>query len=314
MHDATYTFLGPLSALLSSCVWAVGSTAYGRLGKSHAGPRIHFSRALVALPLFMILAAFTLPRPIDWAALFSTPALTYTLLSVIVSFALGDVLFLLSTRSLGVPGALALASTYPLFAALSGAAFRGETLTLPRAAGVTLMVIGTMGVILAPAARRKRTREPASPSLFTAKERGAGVILALLTSFCWALNVYAVSGASDAMQNPAAVNCGRMAMSLVMCPVVGYMLAPFTGQRFKSPFLPRKTFFSNAWVFALEGFGGALLFTYGVGHSPMAVSAPLTALAPVLAVPVGWFTGSEPFDAIKTTAVTLVVAGIVLLS
>ena len=69
----------------------------------------------------------------------------------------------MSTRSLGLPGALAIASAYPLWSVLAGLIFQGEALGTLRLLGVALTVLGTVTVVLVATHRlrgiQQRSRE-----------------------------------------------------------------------------------------------------------------------------------------------------------
>src|SRR4051812_25537796 len=115
--DSLSGFLGPLCAFGSSVTWAVGSAGYSRLSRGHSPFAVNFTRGLVALPLFLagfILSVGSWQGALDAVALLSPTAIAWFALSIFASYGLGDVLFMWSTRSLGVPAALAIGSTFPL--------------------------------------------------------------------------------------------------------------------------------------------------------------------------------------------------------
>ncbi|MBM4438721.1 MAG: DMT family transporter, partial [Actinobacteria bacterium] len=62
--------------------------------------------------------------------------------SVALGIVAGDLCMLTAIRSIGVARAYALGGTYPLVGVLIAVAFRGESLSLPAAAGVALVVTG----------------------------------------------------------------------------------------------------------------------------------------------------------------------------
>src|SRR6185436_2182006 len=96
------------------------------------------------------------------------------------SYGLGDTLFLTSTHRLGVPAALAIASTYPLWAVIAGMVLFGEPAPASRIAGVAVVVVGTIAVILAGV---RRTGGYSDRRAFA-----QGVLMASATSCLWAIN------------------------------------------------------------------------------------------------------------------------------
>jgi drug/metabolite transporter (DMT)-like permease len=213
---------------------------------------------------------------------------------MIAAYAVGDACFLTSTRSLGVPGALAIASSYPLWTALMG----GDALTPMRILGLVMTVAGIGTVILfAPGKSESRVGN-----------KWVGVGLALATSLFWALNGYAVSRGTVGVLSPVG-NCVRMVWALLLTYGISRFLAP-RGERI---LIRPRELGRDLWVFMAEAFAGSYFFVYGLAHSPLVVAATLSSLAPVLAVPVAWFLRLERISPFRTLGVILVVVGLTLL-
>lgn len=288
---------GPLASFLSSCTWAIGATGYSALSTRFSSPAINTARALVALPLFLL--TFLLLEGQSFHLLFTIEAKRWFwfFMSVVGSYAIGDVLFLLSTRSLGVPSALAIASIYPVWSAVAGFLFRGNAFHPAMFLGVVMVVAGTIAVILS---GKEHTKE------HHVSRRGywVGVVLAVLTSFFWTLNAFSLSVATEGV-SPFLANVIRMSMALVFCPLVGIVL-----HRSQFRLLPPAQMISSSGLFVLEAFGGSIFFIYGVSHSPLATAAALSSLAPVLALCLAWGLGKEKVSAITSAAIVTVVLGI----
>ena len=221
-----------------------------------------------------------------------------------MSYALGDVFFLWSTRGLGVSGSLAIASTYPLWAVLVNWLFRGETMSFLKLLGLVLVVVGTIQVILS-AKVQAVEKKVHSNSLLSSKKMGA--FLALLTSVMWAVNAYSVFQGGQGVTT-AAANVYRMGFALVLSPLLGQLYA--AGAR---PFLPKLILKRYLWVFILEGFGGTFMYMYGISHVPLPIGLALSSLAPVIVVPIAIITRIEKFSLARSLGVMVVVLGIFLL-
>jgi drug/metabolite transporter (DMT)-like permease len=289
----TAELAGPFCAFMSSVTWAVGSANYSRLSGAYSAFAVNFARALIALPLF-VLAAFVTAG--GWGAGLEVYGgvrldhLGWFGLSMIASYGLGDALFFWSTRVLGVPSALAIASCYPLWTAL---------LDPSRIGGILVTVAGVVTVILtaplAPAARAG------------GGSKRLGVLLALATSVLWAVNTYSVArGGSDL---PAAVG-NTLRMSLALAINLGFG-AVMLGKRFA--LIPSPEIGRYLWLFAFEAFGGSYFFMYGLSNSALPVAATLSSLAPVLVVPIAWAMRLEKPTVFRTLGVALVVFGLWLL-
>ncbi|OFZ83252.1 MAG: hypothetical protein A3K03_05700 [Bdellovibrionales bacterium RIFOXYD1_FULL_44_7] len=304
------SFLGPLSAFASAFFWSIGSTKYSQLSKSYTPFSINFARASVAFPLFTIAAFFSAGGSEGGLGAFSVIKplhFIYFFVSMTCSYGLGDVLFLLSTRSLGVPGALAIASSYPLWTSVLGIHIKGEPFIPLQIAGVLLALIGIIVVVL-----NAPSREQVSSGFSIIKNAvfmkvSTGVVLAATTSVMWAANSFIVSEIGKDI--PLAVaNSGRMFAALVISFVLSKLLIPKA-----SIFLPRRLFTASLWLFFYEAFLGSYFFIYGLAKSPLIVGVTITALAPVLAVPMGWILKTERFSFFRTMGVVCVVVGVILL-
>lgn len=220
--------------------------------------------------------------------------------SMIASYALGDVLFLAATARLGVPAALAVASIYPVWTALIGWVLRGEALSPRQGLGLGLALGGVVAVLLLGRAQPPHARA-------TSRSYVLGGALALGTSAFWALNSYAVAHVGSDL-NPLLANTVRMLLALVLVPAVGWALGT------RGPWiLPKRDLLRSYWVIALESFGGSLTFVYGLAHTTLAIGATLSSLAPVLAVPMAWAMRTEAVSWPRAGAVAGVVLGLALL-
>jgi drug/metabolite transporter (DMT)-like permease len=301
--------LGLGAALASSLTWAVGVIAFTPLSKRHPAYIINLHRIMLALPAFL---AILLLRG-DLVASFSVITwhhFVWALVAVFASYAFGDVLFLMAAKRIGAPAALAIASTYPVFSALAGWAFRGEALAPSKYLGIAVVIVGTIFVILSGDSDERhfspvqRVQDIAQRRSRWRGAHGAGIVLAFATTLCWAMNTVAISEVGQGL-DAITLNAFRLSIAIFLCPIVGILMH---GRRsFK--LIPAKEFFPIAPVFAIEAIGGPFLYVYGLSHAPLAIGAALTSLAPVISVPMALALGQETFSWSKTLGVIAVVAG-----
>lgn len=287
-----------MGAFLSSVTWAVGSAVYSRRARERSAFSVNFTRATIALPLFAV-ASFVVAGGIGegleaFAAL--RPAhVSWLFLSMAASYAVGDALFMWSTRSLGVPGALAIASSYPLWTALAGR----DPLSPAQWLGL-LLTVGGMGVVILNA--------PGTSTDGLSDSKVKGTFLALGTSLLWALNSYSVAKGAQGILAPVG-NCIRMFWALLLTWGLSRIRAR-PGERL---LIRPRELGRDFWVFAGESFAGSYFYVYGLAHSPLVLAATLSSLAPVLAVPIAWVLGLEKVSVIRTLGVLSVVLGLGLL-
>ena len=289
--------IGALAALGSSFTWAVGTAVYPSLSAKHSPFEVNGSRALVALLLFFPLSLWA-DGSAGWSQV-GAGHLSWMFLSMVSSYFLGDACFLWSTRALGVPGALAIASSYPVWTATAGWLFKDGPLNAQQLLGIALALAGTITVILS-GYRVSRASGAASGY-------GKGVAFGVLTSGFWALNSWSVSLGGQGL-SPWVGNSIRMSIALVLCSMAssGLRRKPRVG-------IPWTSLKPHLGVFAFEAFGGSALYVYGLTHSSLATASVMSSLAPVIAVPLASWRRSETLTRGKVLGVMIAVAGVVLL-
>lgn len=307
---ANAAFLGPFCAFMASVTWAVGSAGYSRLSQGHSAFAVNFGRATVALPIFLVVACIAAGSPSLALRAYlgvSHTELGWLALSIFASYGMGDVLFMWSTRSLGVPAALAIGSTYPILTAGMATLIQGEKLSPHQIVGLLLTVGGVIAVILSQNEPTPVSSEGAEAAPNHLNRKSRGVLLAFGAMICWALNsVGTARGAQNV--DPVIGNTFRMIFALAMTASFSRVLAPGTEIA-----LPFKVLKKSLPLFVFEAFGGSIFFMYGLSHSPLAIGSTLASLAPVLSVPVAWCLGLERFSLTRTLGVCVVVSGLWLL-
>jgi drug/metabolite transporter (DMT)-like permease len=296
-------FLGPICAFASSVTWALGSNGYAYLTKRYSAFSVNLTRTFFALPLFIILSFILAGGWEGWIASFreiGASHIGWYSLSMFASYGFGDALFYWSAQYLPISSALAIASCYPLWTTLIGKLFLNEQLPIYKELGVVVTVGGLLVVILNGKDKTAVTQ--------TQKFSIWGVMLAFGASIMWMLNSFSVAQGTRGI-SVLTGNVVRMSIGFIFCTVLTLLYSKNQGRRL----LPVKEIKSWSWLFILEGFGGSLLFTYGLSHSPLAVGTALAALAPVIAPPVAWILGYEKPSLWRTLGVVLVVLGVCLL-
>ncbi|HVJ65197.1 MAG TPA: DMT family transporter [Bdellovibrionota bacterium] len=304
-------FLGPLASFLASLTWAVGVLGYAKLSETYPAYIINLHRILVGLPA----ACLILSIMGGWGeslALVNSSKVSWAVVVVLSSYAFGDALFFMATKRLGGPGALAIASVYPLWSALYGATFEGQMLSGTQIAAIVVVVAGVVAVILSGAKNEDlapgipRVQEiQTPPRRFLLMPQPWGFVLAILASLCWSMNTIAVSKLGEGM-NAVFVNVLRLSIALVLCPLIGVAM----NDRASLKLFTWKSFKPFVLVFAVESIMGPIFYVYGLSHSQLAIGAALTSLAPAISVPVAIALGREKFSWLKSAGIVAVVAGI----
>jgi drug/metabolite transporter (DMT)-like permease len=293
--------LGALAALVTSVTWAFASARYADAARSAGGVRVNLVRALVATALWG--AAFmALEGPRALAGVSATQALLLAA-SIACSYGIGDNVFYVAARRIGISAALAIATIYPLWAALYGVLFRAEPLGLGRALGLACC-LGGVAALSAQSGKggSDGTRASGRAAL-------AGVALALLTSLFWAGNAVCLKLGGEGL-SLYLVNALRFAIGALLLAVQ----LPFQRTRADAPgsSLPKLT--AALWLPLLADAGiGSVCYTYGIVHSDLALGATLSSLSPLVSLPLAALYGTERVGPAKVLAVSMTVAGVVLL-
>ncbi len=292
--------LGALAAFTASVTWAFASTRYAQAAQDAGSVRVNLVRALSASALWLA-ALSLLESP---AALFAIDAEHALLLagSIACSYAIGDSVFYAAATRAGVSVALAVATIYPLWAALYGALARAEPFGPLRVLGV-LACVGGVAALLA---------QTSSGSSVERAAGVAGVGLALLTSLFWAGNAVFLKLGAEGLSLYQA-NALRFLLGALL---LGLQL-PLKRQRKATPDQPSvslRQLLRRLWLPLLADTGlGSVAFVYGITHTDLALGATLSSLSPLVALPIAVALGTERVTLGKALAVTITVAGVVLL-
>jgi drug/metabolite transporter (DMT)-like permease len=200
-------------------------------------------------------------------------------IAVVIAMGLGDTLFFRSMDYLGVTRALTLGLLNPLLTTLTGTVFYGETMTLPRLAGIGL-VIGGLCLIVS-----GRGGEGAA----AARTRRRGLALVCSAAAAGAL--------STTIQKPALLQIPVLAATALRIPMAGLVLwlTPWTrgtlaALRSSSPRERRQL----GTVCLLNAIGSGL-FTMAIRYGGVAVGNVLASTSPLFALPLEvWLLKQRP--------------------
>jgi drug/metabolite transporter (DMT)-like permease len=293
---------GALAAMASAALWAFASTRYALASRLLGSARVNLTRATTVLPVFM-LATLLSTRGHPFADV-TTARAGWLLLSVLCAYAFADNIFFAAARRVGITTALAIASSYPLWAAVAGVLWRGERFGPLRGGGTLLCVGGIVAlIVLAPQAADEHEHARS-----TEREAREGIVLALLTSILWA-------------GNSVSTKLGGTGLPAWQANLVRFSCAwPILAAT--SALMPRPTADNAAAVSAYralvpvslaEACVGSSLFVYGLSHTDLAVGATLSSLAPLMSVPFALLYREERWSLPRFCAVAVTVAGVIVL-
>lgn len=292
--------LGALAAFATSVTWAFASARYAEASRGASGVRVNLARAVVA-SLVWSAALLLLEGPRALHQVSATHAL-FLAGSIACSYAVGDNIFFAAARRIGISAALAVATIYPLWAALYGVLFRGEPFGVQRALGLLACLAGIAALL---AQSRQRTSE----SAMTPKAGLVGVALALITSLFWAGNAVCLKLGGEGL-SLYVVNAVRFCVGAVLLAVQ----LPLEKRNPSAPAPNLRALMVALWLPLLADTGlGSICYTYGITHTDLALGATLSSLSPLVALPIAAAYGTERLTLAKILSVSVTVTGVVLL-
>jgi len=254
---ATSMLVRSLSGILTPAgITAVRSTIGGSLlvvlalATGHAGE-------VVQMPLWVVLTL--------WA-------------SIIIAMGFGDPMFFASMDHLGVTRALILSMANPLITTLVGIGLLGEPFTLPRAAGI-LLVVGGLVLIIAGKGDGGPERR--------ATRRGMRLVF-------WAAGAWAVSAV---ILKPALEVVSVVAAAAVRIPMGGLFLwmTPWTRGTVHAIATSTPAERKRLGAICIISAFGSLLFVSGIKYGGVAIGNVLASTSPLFTLPFEvWVFGQRP--------------------
>lgn len=295
---------------MASVTWAFASIRYAAVAREVGDARVGLLRAITASVLWWAVALVTSGSPSTAVDLRHGAFLVG---SIVCSYALGDRVFFAAAHRVGVSTALAIATIYPLWAALYGTLFRGEPFGVRRSLGVLACLVGVSALLALSRAGNVSAppRESKSASQASTAQAYAlgGVGLALLTSLFWAGNAVFLKLGTDGPSIVSA-NAVRFTAGVVLLALqLPRGRSPAAATSVSYPSLARRL----ALPLLVDTGLGSICFVYGIAHTDLALGATLSSLSPLVALPFAVALGSERFSAGRALAVCLTLGGVLLL-
>lgn len=290
--------MGELYAVAAAITWAFGSLLFARIGRDGVPPgAMNLGKLIVAGALLSLTALALTGHVVPLHA--PASALLLLTLSGLAGLSIGDTAYFSAIVALGVPRAILLLSSAPVFAALGGFLWLGETLDARSLLGMALVFGGITLVVVRPDAPGESSTRGIVFGVIAALGQAAGSLLS-----------------RRAMQvglEPLAAAVGRILTGGVGLYVIALLTrdaVPWTRALFT-----RRTFVRVGLASLVGTYAGiwlaqhALLKTRSTG-----VATTLLATSPVFALPLAHLAGNERMTLRAVLGVLVTIAGIAVLS
>jgi drug/metabolite transporter (DMT)-like permease len=268
--------------------------------------RVNYARALFASVAWTAYGLLSMGSSLfDGVTL---PGVFWLGLSIVCSYVLGDGVFYAAARRVGVPTALAVATVYPLWAALYGVLLRGETLGPVRGIGLAGSVLGVVALL-----RLSSLEQTHPPQVAVGRPRASdaalGIGIALLTSLFWAGNAVFLKQGAEGL-NVGQANVLRFGIGAFL--LTGRVL--WAARARADAQLPMASVVSTLRIpLFVDTVCGSICYVYGLANSDLALGVTLSSLSPLAALPMAVISGRERLRPARVLCVGVVVASVVAL-
>lgn len=292
--------IGEIAALLAAFLWAAASLLYGRISL----PAASLNLVKNVLASVMMLAHVLVISGYQQIPAFQASASHWVWLSLsaLIGIAIGDTLYFRSLQILGPRKALMLATFAPVFAALLGVTFLGETLPLAFVIGTALTTAGVLAVI------RDRKAKDESIGLYPGSA-SAGVWFGILSALCQAMGAVCAKKGLDGIGSEE----GAL-IRVFAAAVMAFLYVAFRRQLrdVLKALKDRKTIKLLIPATVMGTWLGIWLCQVAYKNCPISVSTVLLSTTPLFAIPLVRIFYGSPMTRTAVYGASIAVVGVYL--
>lgn len=294
--------IGELAALGSAISWAVAPILYRKALVNTSPISANIVRCatnavvlfalLIGLGLFNVLASIPL-----WA-------IVVTIVSGIIGLGVGDTLYMVGLKALGVSRAVPLAATYPLFGLLWAVFLMGQPLSFLAAVGALVILLGIWLL------SRQKNEDPISVK---GKTLLVGVTFCLLTAVVWSVSLSLMDSIISNGVTSLNANYALITIRIASIGLFLTALAPLIDKKRGFLRLKRKEILLLCVGGLIANGLGWLLMNYSFLNISETQAIPISSASPLFAALAGVIFFHEKATKWSVSGAIAVVAGIVLI-
>ena len=296
--------IGELAALSAAVCWTVSAVLY-KEALLRVKP-ISANIVRCACTSILLVAFLTVVGKIGALTELPVYAVVLAVISGIIGLGLGDTMYMVSLKRLGVARAVPKTCTYPLFSLLLTVFLQGETVTLHVVLGAVMIVFG----IWLLSRKEKKTGTSELQKKFLVK----GVASALATAIVWAVSITMIDMAvslpeTGSLDHALAVNTLRVSAVAVFLIAT----APITDRKCGFLKMQRRTVLTliSGGIVALAL--GWFFLTYSFLYISGSQAVPISSTTPLFATVSGIIFLHEHVTAKEVLGSIIIVVGIFLI-
>jgi DME family drug/metabolite transporter len=295
--------IGELAALGAAICWTIAAVLY-REAVLHTKP-ISANIMRCACTSLVMVASLAVIGKLQVLTSLSAYAVVLAGASGVIGLGLGDTLYMVSLKLVGVARAVPITCTYPLFNLLLAVFLQGETVAVQVVFGAVAIILGIWLM----------TREVRKTEKGLQKENLVrGIVLALVTAVVWAISITMIDMAVTLPE--AGTLDGALAVNTLRVSAVAIFLlasAPLSDKQFSFLKMPKRTIvtliFGGIVALAL----GWFFLAYSFLLIPEAQAVPISSTSPLFAAVAGIVLLHEPATTKNVAGSIIIVLGVFLL-
>jgi DME family drug/metabolite transporter len=295
--------IGELAALGAAICWTIAAVLY-REAVLHTKPISANIMRCVCTSLVMV-ASLAVIGKLQVLTSLSAYAVVLAGASGVIGLGLGDTLYMVSLKLVGVARAVPITCTYPLFTLLLAVFLQGETVAVQVVFGAVAIILG---IWLMTGEVRKTEKGLQKENLVR------GIVLALVTAVVWAISIAMIDMAVTLPE--AGTLDGALAVNTLRVSAVAIFLlasAPLSDKQFGFLKMPKRTIvtliFGGIVALAL----GWFFLAYSFLLIPESQAVPISSTSPLFAAVAGIVLLHEPATAKNVAGSIIIVLGVFLL-
>ena len=306
---------GFLLSFVTAMMWAASpimvarGMALSKCTSNEINPIRSISFFLVTLMIALIHTKGDIPLVV------SPKALLYIGGNVLLGYLIGDVLYFIAIREIGISLAVPVSNSYPMLVVLTSWLFLGEKITIQIVSGVIVVIAGLL--LLRFGGVKETTNDATAPQ----KKIGLsklmkGFLIAIAAGVAWAIGAPLTKMAMETSGlGPIEITFYRAVALLLMSWAYRFALVKYR----PDSIMPLNEVPLNGWAYflgaAVIGLAlGSILYATCIKVMPVAVVTAITATSPLIAALFGHFVLKESLRSMQWAGVVLIITGSITVS
>lgn len=235
--------------------------------------------------------------------------------NVFFGYLVGDVLYFIAIKKIGITIAVPVSNSYPILVVITSWFLLGEPITLQIVAGIIVVITGLLMLRFGGVKEKKDEDGPAIKEIGLSNLM-KGFLFAIGAGLAWAFGAPLTKMAMETSGlGPVEISFYRAAALLIMAWGYRFLLVKFR----PSALMPLREVPLKAWAYMLTaaviGLAlGSIFYTTCIRVMPVAVVTAITSTSPFIAALFGRFVLKESLTRVQWAGILMIIAGSVTVS